>query len=197
MSAGLTLSDDYVIRLAEPDDVALLPSVERQAVRLFENCLAETGLTLEDLEQVTSVEEFEDARTQGQLWVAVSATDGPVGFAQVVILDQLAHLDELDVIPSYGRRGIGSRLLDEVCQWAAKTGHQKVTLSTFRHVPWNAPFYERRGFVAVDPQRLGAEHIDLVEAERARGLRTDLRVVMELRTRKSRSASDRTSEIRL
>lgn len=188
----MTLSDDYVIRLAEPDDIALLPSIERQAVRLFENWLAETGLTLEVLEQVTSAEEFEDARARGQLWVAVSATDGPVGFAQVVILDQLAHLDELDVIPTYGRRGIGSRLVDEVCQWAAQAGYERVTLSTFRHVPWNAPFYERRGFVAVDPEQLGAEHVELVEAERARRLRTDLRVVMELRTRESRPAFDRT-----
>ena len=175
--------DDCVIRLAEPDDVALLPSVERRAVRLFENWLTETGLTLEILEQVSSIDELEDARVRGQLWVAVSAEDGPVGFAQVVVLDQTAHLDELDVVPEHGRSGIGSRLLQTVCDWARKAGFEKVTLSTFKHVPWNAPFYERRGFVAVDSGSLPPEHVELVNAEGARGLRTDCRVIMELRTR--------------
>jgi GNAT superfamily N-acetyltransferase len=178
-----TLIDDFVIRLAEADDVALLPSVERRAVRLFENWLAETGLTLEILEQVSSVDELDDARARGQLWVAVSAEDGPVGFAQVVVLDQTAHLDELDVVPEHGRSGIGSRLLQTVCDWAGKAGYEKVTLSTFKHVPWNAPFYERRGFVAVDSKHLPPQHVELVKAEGARGLRTDRRVIMEFSTR--------------
>jgi GNAT superfamily N-acetyltransferase len=177
------LIDDCVIRLAEPEDVALLPSVERRAVRLFENWLTETGLTLEILDQVSSVDELEDALARGQLWVAVSVRDGPVGFAQVVILDQTAHLDELDVVPEYGRSGIGSRLLQTVCDWARKAGYEKVTLSTFKHVPWNAPFYERRGFVAVDSESLPPQHIELVTAEGVRGLRTDRRVIMEFSTR--------------
>jgi GNAT superfamily N-acetyltransferase len=177
------LIDDFVIRLAEADDVALLPSVERRAVRLFENWLAETGLTLEILEQVSSVDELDDARARGQLWVAVSAEDGPVGFAQVVVLDQTAHLDELDVVPEHGCSGIGSRLLQTVCDWAGKAGYEKVTLSTFKHVPWNAPFYERRGFVTVDSDRLPPQHVDLVKAEGARGLRSDRRVIMEFSTR--------------
>jgi GNAT superfamily N-acetyltransferase len=182
------LIDDCVIRLAEPDDIALLPSIERRAVRLFENWMSETGLTREILEQVSSVDELEDARARGQLWVAVSAEDGPVGFAQVVVLDQAAHVDELDVVPEHGRNGIGSRLLQTVCDWARNAGYEKVTLSTFKHVPWNAPFYERRGFVAMDAERLPPQHVELVNAERARGLRTDRRVIMEFSTAAGRQA---------
>ena len=152
-------------------------------MRLFESWLPETGLTLEVLDEVSSLDELEEARAQGHLWVAVSAEDGPVGFAQVVILDQTAHLDELDVVPERGRRGIGSRLLETVCEWAGTAGYDKVTLSTFTHVPWNAPFYERRGFVAVAFDRLSPQLVELVRAERARGLRTDLRVIMERSTR--------------
>lgn len=74
------------------------------------------------------------------------------------------------------------RLWEIVCQWAREAGYSKVTLSTFRHVPWNAPFYESKGFRAVDSKHLGPEHVELVASERARGLRTDLRVVMEYRT---------------
>jgi GNAT superfamily N-acetyltransferase len=185
---GSTLTDDCVIRLANPDEVARLPAVERRAARLFDNWLTETGLTAEFLEQVSSMEELEDARVRGHLWVAVSSADGPVGFAVVLVLDQAAHLDELDVVPEYGCRGIGSRLLQAVCDWAGEAGYETVTLSTFRDVPWNAPFYERRGFVAVDHGNLPPEHVGLIDSERARGLRTERRVVMEFKTPVGRSS---------
>jgi hypothetical protein len=53
-----------------------------------------------------------------------------------------------------------------------------VTLATFRDVPWNGPFYARRGFVAVPMHELSPGLRDLVDLERSRGLRTDLRVIM-------------------
>ena len=170
---------EYVVRLAQPDDIALLPSIERRAVRLFDDWVAVTGLTPEILERVSSIQELEDARARGQLWVAVSEPQGIVGFAQVIILDSLAHLDEIDVVPECGGRGIGSRLVEAVCDWAEAAGFPKVTLSTFRDVPFNAPFYTRRGFTVVVPARLLPEHAQLVRAEQARGLRTEHRVIME------------------
>jgi GNAT superfamily N-acetyltransferase len=185
----MSIDLDYLVRLARADDIALLPSVERRAVRLFDDWLSATGLTAEVLEDVSSIEEFEEARARGHLWVAVSEAHDVVGFAQVVILDGLAHLDEIDVVPECGRRGIGSRLVEAVCEWAARSGYEKVTLSTFRDVPFNAPFYARLGFTVVDPAALPPEHAQLVHNEHARGLRTELRVIMERRARRPLHAS--------
>jgi GNAT superfamily N-acetyltransferase len=169
---------DYVIRIAEASDIAALPSVERRAARLFDNWVSETGLTPAFLEDVSSTEELDEARQRGHLWVA-AANDGELaGFAQVVILDGVAHLDEIDVIPEHGRQGVGSRLVDAVCRWARSAGYLKVTLSTFRDVPWNRPFYEKLGFRDVETP-LPPQHRQLVAGERERGLRTDLRVIME------------------
>jgi GNAT superfamily N-acetyltransferase len=169
----------YLIRLAEPTDIPLLPNVELRAVQLFWGFLKETGLTKTTLENVSSLDEFEDARRNGLLWVATTSSGEVVGLAQVVLLDGLAHLDELDVVPEHGRKGAGSRLVQAVCDWAREAGYPKVTLSTFRDVPWNRPFYESRGFQVVEPAALGLQHLALVAAERARDLRTDLRVMME------------------
>ncbi len=171
----------YTIRLAEPADVDRLPTVERRAARAFESWLSETGLTPAFLNNASSFEELDAARQRGHLWVAVGPDEDVVGFAQVVILDQLAHLDELDVVPEHARRGVGSRLVDAVCRWAKAAGFLKVTLSTFRAVPWNQPFYEKLGFRVVDAGHLPPQHVELVAHEKARGLRTDLRVIMEYR----------------
>lgn len=168
----------YVIRLATADDVPGLPSVERQAVGLFEGWFEETGLTRAMLDDVSTVEELAAAQRLGHLWVGAPSDGEVAGFAQVVILDGTAHLDEVDVVPDHGRNGLGSRLVEAICAWATSAGYPSVTLSTFRHVPWNQPFYERRGFRVVDADALGPDHRKMVATERARGLRTDLRTVM-------------------
>jgi GNAT superfamily N-acetyltransferase len=173
--------DDGVIRRADVGDIRFLPDIERRAASLFDSWLVETGLTPEMLDEVSTVDELEDARRQGHLWIAQSPGGEVVGFALIVILDRTAHLDELDVLPEYGRKGIGGRLVATVRDWARDAGYPAITLSTFRDVPWNRPFYERHGFRVVDPQHLGPEHGALVASEQARGLRIDLRVVMECR----------------
>lgn len=113
--------------------------------------------------------------------MAVARDGDPVGFALARELGGLAHLDELDVVPEHGRQGLGAQLLRAVCHWAAGRGYAALTLSTFRDIPWNAPFYSRHGFRIAHPHDLSEEHVYLVRSEHARGLRTDLRVVMEYR----------------
>jgi GNAT superfamily N-acetyltransferase len=179
VSAPIDRTSDYRLRLASADDVPSLPPIERRAAALFEPLGEATGLTPEDLSHTRSVEELTAAQRAARLWVAVAPDHRLAGFAMAILLGPNAHLDELDVDPSHGRRGVGSALLDTVVRWAAAAGHDRLTLSTFRDVPWNRPFYERRGFRVLAPRELGPEHRDLVAAERARGLHTERRVIME------------------
>jgi GNAT superfamily N-acetyltransferase len=74
----------------------------------------------------------------------------PVGFAQVGEADGNAHLEELAVLPGHMRQGLGTRLVEEACAWAAEHGYPAITLTTYADVPWNAPYYERLGFAVVD-----------------------------------------------
>jgi hypothetical protein len=48
------------------------------------------------------------------------------------------------------RQGIGTALVSAVCAWAVAKGLGAVTLTTFRDVAWNAPFYRRFGFRVID-----------------------------------------------
>ncbi|MEU9829952.1 GNAT family N-acetyltransferase [Streptosporangium sp. NPDC048047] len=102
----------------------------------------------------------------------------PVGFAMIGWVDGGVHLDQLAVHPDHGRRGIGGRLLEAVCDHAASVGAPAVTLTTFRDVPWNAPWYARRGFGVLDPAEWGPEMVALVAHERELGIELAPRVVM-------------------
>lgn len=53
-----------------------------------------------------------------------------------------------------------------------------MTLTTFRDVPWNAPFYARAGFRELAAAELSPELAELVREEAARGLDPERRVVM-------------------
>ena len=75
-----------------------------------------------------------------------------VGFVHVLLLDGHPHLEQLSVLPAFGRRGIGRRLVDAALAESRHRGYSEITLRTYRDVPWNAPFYASCGFVPSAPE---------------------------------------------
>ena len=92
---------------------------------------------------------LERAATERRAWVAVDDVGSVIGFAVAWVVDGEGHLDELAVVPAHGRRGVGRALVDEVVAWTVAQGLPSITLTTFRDVPWNGPYYEKLGFQVV------------------------------------------------
>jgi GNAT superfamily N-acetyltransferase len=164
----------YRIEPARAQDLAKLPAIERAASRLFEGLALASRVT----DDVTSLAELSEGHAEGGVWVARAEDGEPVGFALVEWLDGEPHLEEIDVHPAHGRRGLGRALLEAVLAWARGAGQRGVTLTTFRDVPWNAPFYARAGFRTLPPGGIGPELAALVRDEASRGLDPAERVVM-------------------
>jgi GNAT superfamily N-acetyltransferase len=163
----------YSVALARIHDLPALASVELAAARLLVGHAPESVLA-----ESTPLGDFEAAQRNGLLWVALDG-ENPVGFAHVKLLEpDSAHLDELDVHPAHGRRGLGTRLVNAVCSWATDAGLSAVTLCTFRGVPWNMPFYARLGFTPISPLELSDQLRCVVDDETRRGLDPRERVVM-------------------
>jgi GNAT superfamily N-acetyltransferase len=171
--------DGYAIRLAHQSELESLPEIERAAARLFETYPGELGVDPQWFTRVKLLEELLEAHDDARLLVAVHDDGEVVGFALIVDLGLFAHLEELDVLPEHARKGLGTALVEAACGWAYTHGFSFVTLSTFRDVPWNAPFYGRHGFSIVEPDDQPPELLQIVEREKKEGLRTELRVVMQ------------------
>lgn len=163
----------YTITIARPHDLPFVAEIELAAARLLEGHAPESVLA-----ETSSHEDLVEALRRGHLWVALDG-DIPVGFAHVKQLEPtVVHLDELDVHPAHGRRGIGRRLVIAVCDWATHAGYDAVTLCTFRDLPWNMPFYASLGFEVVPPEARTPALCSLVDGETRRGLDPSGRVVM-------------------
>ncbi|MBW8763112.1 MAG: GNAT family N-acetyltransferase [Microbacterium sp.] len=109
------------------------------------------------------------ASAPGFVLVAEDLDSGtPIGFVQVLEIEDHAHLEQLSVLPSHSRRGHGRRLIDAARDEAARRGHAQITLRTYADVPWNGPFYETCGFVPSEPDTNFLR--SLVDVEEALGL---------------------------
>jgi GNAT superfamily N-acetyltransferase len=172
----------YTIALARVCDLPALPAIELAAARLLVGQAPESVLA-----ETTSHEELQAAQGLGHVWVAL-LSDQPVGFAHVKILEaRHAHLEEIDVHPDHGRRGLGKQLVMAVCAWAAREGYESVTLTTFRGVPFNMPFYERLGFEVIPDTIVSPALRRVANDETRRGLDPSNRVVMRRSCRISAS----------
>lgn len=125
-----------------------------------------------------SVDWFRRAHAEGLLWVAADGRDAPVAFALFERLDGALHLEEVDVHPDHARQGLGARLIDAAAAWARELGHRAITLTTYREVPWNAPYYERIGFQVLPREAWTPALAARVADEATRGLDPARRVVM-------------------
>jgi N-acetylglutamate synthase-like GNAT family acetyltransferase len=95
-----------------------------------------------------------------------------------VLEPNAVHLEEIDVLPEHGRRGLGRRLVAQVCRWTEERGYVAVTLTTFRDIPWNMPFYARLGFEEISKAALPAGLSSILQDEACRGLDPVRRVAM-------------------
>jgi 4-diphosphocytidyl-2-C-methyl-D-erythritol kinase len=138
----------FVIERATDAQIEALCAIERAAVQMFR------GHEIWPAYEVAEIppDILRDAIARGHVWVALSQAREPIGF---VCLDteeggHALGIAELDVLPEWGRRGIGSALLETAIDWARAAGYRRVDLGTLADVPWNAPFYARHGFAVVD-----------------------------------------------
>jgi GNAT superfamily N-acetyltransferase len=166
------------IRLARENDTALLSIVERSAARRFQvvpglEWVAEGGVLSEVLHL--------DCIRGGTCWVAVDEHDIPVGFlSAAAVAERELHIHEMSVSEGFQGHGIGRALLEAAIQWATIHRLTALTLTTFRAVPWNAPFYSRMGFKVLSVSGLEERLSALLRKEIEEGFAEGTRCAMRL-----------------
>ena len=116
------------------------------------------------------------------LVAAIDEQEPPVGFVHVLEIDGHAHLEQISVLPDHQRRGIGRELIEAAMDEARAQGFDRLSLCTYRDVPWNGPYYRGLGFTEVTD--LAPYERRLRDKERELGLDLNgVRVVMSVALR--------------
>ena len=153
------MAERVSFRLGTAADLETLRDIDTDASSLFE----EAGLFL-DLPETHEFSLAERRRWQECLaarttLIAVDPAMGPIGFAAVGRRDGRAYLAQLSVRRYFMGLGIGGALLESAAGLASGFA-QELWLTTYAHLAWNRPFYERHRFVVMPPDDCGAELLE-------------------------------------
>jgi GNAT superfamily N-acetyltransferase len=139
------------LRPALPSEIELLNAIDDDATTLY----AEYGLPMEfgqgHVFARSELARWLRSAELGRAFLAVDQAGVGVGFAALDVVDGEPYLDQLAVRVAAMRRGIGARLLARSADWACAAGGSALWLTTYDHVPFNRPYYERHGY-AVMPE---------------------------------------------
>ncbi|HVK42162.1 MAG TPA: GNAT family N-acetyltransferase [Phenylobacterium sp.] len=165
------MNHDLRLRGANTSDINRVREIERASATRF---LGTARAALAE-EEPTDAATLAARIASGGLLVAEEGGEA-VAFVMFLEVEGCGYVEQIDVAPSHERRGIGARLIEAVADLARERGWPALTLSTFKDVPFNAPYYRRLGFAEVEeltPAMLAirAEHV-------ARGLDESMRVFM-------------------
>lgn len=166
--ASMSRSFPFAIRLAGVHDAPFLPQVEQSAGTLFRS-IPELAWVAD--EPIGSAVDFLPAIAARTVWIAEDDEAGVVGELRAEVIGEVLHIVELAVAKDFQRRGLGRALLDFAIDAARARGLRAITLTTFRHVAWNAPFYARYGFIVLREAEIDMWLRQMLLAEEARGLR--------------------------
>ncbi|WJW86601.1 MULTISPECIES: GNAT family N-acetyltransferase [Enterobacter] len=165
---------NITLRPTRPGDVAALPAIERAAGKRFRE-VPELAWLADG--EVISAEQHLEYVERELSWLA-RVNDRPVGFILTEAHSSSLFIVELSVDLNWQGKGIGRQLIACAADHARTLGLASLTLTTFRDVPWNAPFYAKLGFKKMTT--LTPELRQKREEETAHGFAYETRCAMRL-----------------
>jgi len=165
MPNGTHAPPDVVLRVARADERALLRDIDDDACQLYEQHGVHLAALADGAFAHAELARWGECLAAQRVFVAGSA-GAALGFAACRFVDGEPYLDQLSVRLAAMRRGVGAALIERACAWGREQGGARIWLTTYDHVPFNRPMYERRGFRVVDERACGPEIAADLEEQR-------------------------------
>ncbi|KAI5358226.1 Putative GNAT domain, acyl-CoA N-acyltransferase [Septoria linicola] len=164
----MTQDSDYKLRLATLQDAKAVQDIEYEATSKFQSIPELAHLASGDSATVSEAA-LADWMKNGRVWLAVHQ-DTAVGVIAALPMDTAIYVAEISVMNGHDGKGLGGKLLNAVFDWAreeaqSKGGDARVSLTCYADVPWNGPWYRRKGFAEVDTATIGPKHVAKMERD--------------------------------
>jgi len=167
----------YSIREINPADIEKLIEVEKSAAQAFLN-LPELAWIAQS--PVLPAHIHLEWIAHGYAFAVVNKQNEPIAFLYAQKQAQDFYILEFDVSRDFQKQGIGRQLIEYAIDYATKQGYESVTLTTFVHVVWNRPFYEKLGFQIIHDSDLPVYLKTILDHEVTSGFSRETRCAMRL-----------------
>ncbi len=164
------------VRPTTSADIPALPVIERAAGQRFQQA---PGLQWIAQGPVISADCHQHYAQQKMSWV-VEHNDQPCGFLLAQAQSSTLFIVEISVHQACQGLGLGRQLISYVAAQAKAQGFTSLTLTTFRDVPWNAPWYARMGVEILPEDPLSTALRQKLMQEVAHGMAYESRCAMRL-----------------
>ncbi len=155
------IAERYWLRAAVAVDARSLRAIEEAAGRQF------LGLAMSEIadDPPPPREAFRRETTQGRCLVVCTDDDQVAGYLVHETLAETVHVKQVSVHPDHGGNRLGAALINACDLVAADLGIPRLSLTTFRDVPWNRPYYERLGFACYPEGRSPGDVAAILRSE--------------------------------
>ncbi len=162
------------IRLGSTDEIHKVAPLEQAAAEAFR----EIGMAAVADEPPIAESLLMQAAEERRFWVAVE-----YGVLKAYLLGDFLpkslHIEQVTVHPDASRRGLGALMIESVSADPRSKERGLITLTSFANVPWNAPYYERIGFVEIPREEWPEGIAEKYDAEQGTNSAEWPRVVMQ------------------
>lgn len=165
----------FSLRKARSTELQTLIAIDDEASTLYEQAGLKFELGKDHPFAAAEAIRWAAAIERGFAHVAVDCQDMPIGFIALCFVDGEHYLDQLAVRRDNMRGGVGTALLRYAIAWSL---NDPLWLTTYSHVLWNRPYYERHGFVVVPEHACGPELCAILQGQRSALPAPDQRVAM-------------------
>lgn len=168
------------LRIARPSELRRIADIDDDAGTLYDEFGIFVDLALHSPYVEAESRRWRASLAAARVWLAVDSRDHPIGFISCGFVDGEPFVEQLSVRRAHMQRGLGRALLNRAIAFASD---RSLWLTTYGHLPWNRPYYERAGFRVVEDAEQGPELRALLELERRSLPAPEQRVAMRRSTR--------------
>lgn len=168
----------FNLRKAEPNELEELIAIDDKCDTLYKTVGLHFELDNHHPFVLDESRRWSNAINNGLAYVASDPIGRLLGFITLSYIDNEPYLDQLSAHPDNMRQGVGTKLLEFAVTWS---GNQALWLTTYSHISWNKPFYEKRGFTEITEDSCGPELCKVIQKQRAALPSPEKRIAMAYR----------------
>jgi GNAT superfamily N-acetyltransferase len=147
----------FAMRVGTVEEIDTLWEIDTDAGMIFDRAGLFLDLPPDHEFAIAERSRWQRCLASGGVLLAIDASGRSLGFAACGMLDAEPYLEQLSVRSAAMRCGIGSALLHAAEYNVRLGGGRTMWLTTYGHLPWNRPFYERAGYVVVREEECGPD----------------------------------------